>query len=82
MNQKRWINFMTIIVLAVICIHIAGIFLYKHESMNILDKQPIYFALGIGFAGLGSGILLTLLKNFILPAELNNELTSISRIKN
>ena len=78
MNEKKIINFITIIILAMICINVAGIFLYKHERMNMLEKNPIYFALGIGFAGLGAGILLALFRSYLIPKELNQTLARIS----
>ncbi len=77
--MKEIINTITVIIIAIIFIMIAGIFLYKHENADILDKNPIYFALGIAFAGGGSSIIFNLLQKNILPSHLRDRINLIKK---
>ena len=79
LNQKN-INVLTIFILALIFIHIAGICLYKHEHTDIRHKNPIYLAMGFGFAGLGGSILLSLLEARLLPKPLREEILMLRNI--
>jgi hypothetical protein len=77
MIYKDVINTITIIVIALIFIMIAGIFLYKHENCNILEKNPMFFALGIVFASGGASILFNLITKSILPDDLKERINTI-----
>ncbi len=74
---KHYINVLTIIAIAITFILISGIFLYIHEHSEVLTKNPLYFALGIAFAGGGSSILFELFSRNMLPVELHQEIENI-----
>ena len=51
------INFAIVIVIAIIFIFIGGSCLYMHNKTDDTKKNPLYFALGIAFAGAGGSII-------------------------
>ncbi len=77
--MKHIINIITIIIIAIIFILIAGNFLYIHENSSVLEKNPFYFALGIAFASGGASILFSLFSKNILPTELSEEISNIKK---
>ena len=67
-----------ILIFSIICIYIAGTVLYIHDNMPNGKKNPIYFALGIAFAGTGGSILTKFLFNTVLPNKINKEIFKYS----
>lgn len=78
-DWKHIINIITVIIIAMIFILIAGNFLYIHENSDVMEKNPIFFALGLAFAGGGSSILFNLVSKNFLPKELHNEISEIKK---
>ncbi len=78
MNQQL-VNILTIIVISFVCIYISGICSHLYESKDKNRRNPVFWALGIGFAGLGAGILLMLLEIHFLPEHIRVELVRMRR---
>lgn len=76
---KHYINLLTVIIISVIFILIAGIFLYLHESQDLEKKEPIYFAMGIVFASGGASIIFNMFIKNLLPTELYDEIDHIKK---
>ena len=76
-NYGKYVNYAIIIIIAISCIFLGGIFIYKHDSATITEKNPIYFALGIAFAAIGGKLISSMVLNSILPESINNNIKEI-----
>jgi hypothetical protein len=68
-NYSKAVNNAIIIIISIAFIFIGGVFLYKHDSVPFAEKNPIYFALGIAFAGSGGKLVSSMILNSILPPD-------------
>jgi hypothetical protein len=68
-NYSKYVNYAIIIIISIAFIFIGGVFIYKHESVPFAQKNPIYFALGIAFAGSGGKIVSSMILNTVLPPD-------------
>jgi hypothetical protein len=69
-NYSKYVNYAIIIIISISFIFIGGVFIYKHESATFAEKNPIYFALGIAFAGSGGKLVSSMILNSILPPDI------------
>ncbi len=77
--MQKFINSITIIVISIIFMLCAGIFLYLHESEELENKFPLYFAAGIILASWGANILFHMFIKNVLPDELYTEINNIKK---
>jgi hypothetical protein len=68
-NYSKSVNNAIIIIISIAFIFIGGVFLYKHDSVPFAQKNPIYFALGIAFAGSGGKLVASMILNAMLPPD-------------
>jgi hypothetical protein len=68
-NYSKSVNNAIIIIISIAFIFIGGVFLYKHDSVPFAQKNPIYFALGIAFAGSGGKLVSSMILNAMLPPD-------------
>jgi hypothetical protein len=73
-NYRKYVNYAIVIVISIAFIFIGGVFIYKHESVTYAEKNPIYFALGIAFAGSGGKLVSSMVLNSILPPDIKSNL--------
>ncbi len=78
-TMQNIINSITIAVISMIFILCAGIFLYLHESEELENKFPLYFAAGIILASWGANILFHMFIKTVLPGELYAEINNIKK---
>jgi hypothetical protein len=76
-NYRKSVNYAIIIVISIAFICIGGVFLYKHNSATYAEKNPIYFALGIAFAGSGGKLVSTIVLNSILPQDVKDDIKNL-----
>jgi hypothetical protein len=76
---QKAVNSLTIAIISIIFMLCAGIFLYLHESEELENKFPLYFAAGIILASWGANILFHMLIKNVLPCELYEEINSIKK---
>lgn len=79
MTHIKPINLAIIIVMSIGFIFLGGVFMYKHHSVPYAEKNPIYFAFGIAFAGGGGRLLTSLIMSYMIPNEV---LGDMNKIKN
>lgn len=67
-----------VILLSITLILIGGSFLYKHNQARPHERNPLYFAIGIAFAGGGGQIISSIALALLVPSHI---LTHINEIK-
>lgn len=75
------INLATIIIISFGFIFLGGAFFYIHNEPGIAEKNPFFWALGIGMASGGGALLIGILNKHLLPKELLVEINNIKTSK-
>ena len=70
------IRSLTIIIIGIIFLLISSIFLDIYDNSNILERNPIYRALGFGFATTGGAVIFNIISNLLIPSDLKEDLFS------
>ena len=75
-NNKK-IGLLTVVILAMIFICTGGAFLYKHNKDPLEKRNPIYFSLGIAFAGAGGSIISGIAQAVLVPPHIRSHINEI-----
>lgn len=59
-----------LLVYAFASILLGGMFIYFYNIAGVHDRNPLYWALGIAFAGSGGAIISKIIMAVLLPADL------------
>ena len=76
-DGDRKIGFVIVVILAITFIFIGGAFIYKHGSDPLEKRNPLYFALGIAFAGAGGQIISGIAQAILVPPHIRNQINDI-----
>jgi len=64
------IDFAIIVMVAMIFIYIGGASMYMHSKMSDEKKNPLYFSIGIAFAGAGGSIISHMVMGALVPPNI------------
>ena len=71
------IGFLIVLLLAIVLILIGGSFLYKHNQAHPHERNPLYFAIGIAFAGGGGQIISSIAWALLIPPHIRTHINEI-----
>lgn len=74
-NKK--IGLVIVILLAMSFICLGGAFLYKHSQAPMEVRNPLYFAMGVAFAGAGGSIISGLAQAVLVPHHIRSHINDI-----
>lgn len=76
-NFEKKIGLLTVILIAMILILVGGGFLYKHGQLPPHARNPLYFAIGIAFAGGGGQIISSIAQAILIPPNIRSHINEI-----
>ncbi len=75
------IGLLIVVILAVSFIFIGGSFLHTYNQAPTAERNPLYFAIGIAFAGAGGQSIAGMIQALLVPPHIRSQMNDIRTSK-